>query len=162
MGSATDTFIFDAVWQRDVPLTPRIFFGVRRSYDTSRFLPRSTMPGRRDTRERKSPPGGKHQRRIGCEEKCCTRSTHSSWRNIFAVAPAACGPVPKLGVNFLRAAQDTTTVAYALAACPKIPSTDDPGEPATLTIGQDLRNLGLGAVVWDCVSRWLYKIHFAR
>lgn len=150
MGSATDTFIFDAVWQRDVPLTPRIFFGVRR-FNSHEFSPRTATSGSIATRVRRSPQGGKDQPLIGREEYC-TGSQRSSWRNIFAVASAACGPVPKLGVNFLQAAQDTTTVKYALATSQRSSSTNEPYEPATLTLGQDLRHLGLGAVLWDCVS----------
>ncbi|CAN0008678.1 unnamed protein product, partial [Ectocarpus sp. 13 AM-2016] len=92
---------------------------------------------------RSSPP-------VGLDENRDSGSTSSSWKEIFAVDH---GSVPQLGVNFVRATQDMATVKYALA---NIRSQGlaryGPVQHATLTLRQDLRNLGLGAVVWDCVS----------
>lgn len=93
---------------------------------------------------RSSPPLG-HQL-----EKRDSGSTSCSWKEIFAVDH---GSVPQLGVNFVRAAQDVATVKYSLANTRSQGlAGDSPVQHATLTLGQDLRNLGLGAVVWDCVS----------
>lgn len=84
------------------------------------------------------------------ENRDYSGSTSSSWKEIFAVDH---GSVPQLGVNFVRAAKDVATVKYSLANTRLHGlAGDGPVQHATLTLGQDLRNLGLGAVVWDCVS----------
>lgn len=87
------------------------------------------------------------------EVECDVRST-SSWREIFAVARCGAGSTPPtLGVNFVRAVQNIITIEYTLAAYRGGGSLKGSrSENATLTLGQDLRKLGLGAVVWDCVS----------
>lgn len=76
-----------------------------------------------------------------------------SWREIFKTTA---GWPPTLGLDFLRAAQHTTTTTYELeGACGGEGPGKDSGrnnEEAKLTLGQDLGKLGLGAVVWDCVS----------
>lgn len=96
-----------------------------------------------------SPLLGVEQSPIHREDDCYARSM-SSWENIFAVAPAA-GKI-SLGCSFVRATQQTANVEYTLAAVHGDPPKDGHGERATLTLGQDLCKLGLGAVVWDCVS----------
>lgn len=76
-----------------------------------------------------------------------------SWREIYKTT--AVWP-PTLGLDFVRAAQNTTTTTYELGkAC----GGEGAGkcsrrnkEQAMLILGQGLGNLGLGAVVWDCVS----------
>lgn len=79
-----------------------------------------------------------------------------AWENIFAVAPGA-GQPPGLGVNFMRATQHTINVEYALATVHGNSRNISRGEErAMLTLGQDLGKLGLGAVVWDCVSVGMY------
>lgn len=92
-----------------------------------------------------------------CEDDCdgTGSMSASSWREIFVVAACrrAGSTSPTLGVNYMRAAQKTTTVKYSLAAHHGGSSNKGScSEYATLTLGQDLRKLGLGAVVWDCVS----------
>ncbi|CAN0109722.1 unnamed protein product, partial [Ectocarpus sp. 12 AP-2014] len=86
---------------------------------------------------------------VGHDENRDSGSTSSSsWKEIFAVDH---GSVPQLGVNFVRAAQDVATVKYALANIRyQGLASDGSVQHATLTLRQDLRNLGLGAVVWDC------------
>lgn len=73
----------------------------------------------------------------------------SSWRNIFEHPTE--GP-PTLGLDFLRAVQHTTTTKYGLRGRRGGMWIGGEEEDATLTLGQDLGKLGLGAVVWDCVS----------
>lgn len=87
------------------------------------------------------------------EDDCDDARSISSWKNIFAVAPAAGAPPPALGVNFMKATQHTITVEFTLATVHGTPWKDSHGEGrAILTLGQDLLQRGLGAVVWDCVS----------
>lgn len=86
-------------------------------------------------------------------EDDCDANSVSSWESIFAVAPAAGAPPPGLGVNFMRATQHTITAEYTMATVDGKPRRDNQGEErAMLTLGQDLLQRGLGAVVWDCVS----------
>lgn len=88
-----------------------------------------------------------------CNNIGSIRST-SPWRQIFA--PPRCGAgssSPTLGANFMRASQATTKIKYNLAAlCGDLAKEGSRSKNATLTLGQDLHKLGLGAVVWDCVS----------
>lgn len=99
------------------------------------------------------PQGAQKLPPIRRENDCDIGGSTASWREIFAVDGAGAGSIsPTLGVNFMRAAQNTRTIKYSLAACRGGSSKDSCSEYATLTLGQDLRNLGLGAVVWDCVS----------
>ena len=88
-----------------------------------------------------------------CNNIGSIRST-SPWRQIFA--PPRCGAgssSPTLGANFMRASQTTTKIKYNLAAlCGDLAKEGSRSKNATLTLGQDLHKLGLGAVVWDCVS----------
>lgn len=87
------------------------------------------------------------------EDDCDAPKYTSSWHNIFAVAPAAGEPPPELGVNFIRATQQTINTEYTLTTVHGNSRKSSRGEKsAMLTLGQDLRKLGLGAVVWDCVS----------
>lgn len=75
-------------------------------------------------------------------------SACSSWRKIFHYP---FDQAPTLGINFVRASQEATTTTYPVAqAAPE--GAYDRGETATIHLGQDLANLGLGGVVWDCVS----------
>lgn len=84
-----------------------------------------------------------------------------SWRDIFKSTIK--GP-PTLGLDFLRASKDTTTVRYNLQAPREGPwkydHDEDHSSYATLTLLQDLGKLGLGAVVWDCVSVISLKSNF--
>lgn len=72
-----------------------------------------------------------------------------SWREIFKHKVKG---APTLGLDFLRASKDTTTLRYKLEAPRKGPWNNEEDSHATLTLQQDLGKLGLGAVVWDCVS----------
>lgn len=101
------------------------------------------------------PPQGVQELPPTPHEDDCDIGSTSSWRQIFAVARrfGAASTSPTLGVNFMRAAQTSTTIKYSLAACRGDSAKEGScSENATLTLGQDLRKLGLGAVVWDCVS----------
>lgn len=69
-----------------------------------------------------------------------------SWRNIF-VDPLK--QPPTLGLDFVRAARDTTATTYAVAPAP---NNGNEKREATLFLAQNLGKLGLGGVVWDCVS----------
>jgi len=99
------------------------------------------------------------------DERGTTGATSSpSWRDIFAADPQALDEEspPTLGVSFLRASRHTTTIEYTLAVVRSEGSSKGGtslGKHATLTLGQDLRKLGLGAVVWDCVSGPLYRTY---
>lgn len=72
-----------------------------------------------------------------------------SWREIFQ--KQALGP-PSLGLDFLHALEDTAKIKYGLRARREGPRKDGRSDVATLILGQNLGKLGLGAVVWNCVS----------
>lgn len=86
---------------------------------------------------------------------------YRSWREIFENAVQ--GP-PTLGLDYLRASKDTTTLRYTLQATREGPWKYDDDEEdhacATLTLRQDLGKLGLGAVVWDCVSVLTVTVYY--
>lgn len=100
------------------------------------------------------PPQGAQKILPICHEDDCHDTGSKSWREIFAVARVGAGPAywPTLGVNFMRATQNTTIIRYNRVACCGGSPKGSCSDYATLTLGQDLRKLGLGAVVWDCVS----------
>lgn len=54
----------------------------------------------------------------------------------------------------MRAVQNSTTTRYGVGARREGPQKDGDEEQSqsALILGQDLGKLGLGAVVWDCVS----------
>ena len=63
------------------------------------------------------------------------------WRELFQARAAAGAGAPGLGVDFVRASQK-----HAALALPA-------GEQELIfRLQQDLEGLGLGAVLWDCVS----------
>lgn len=78
-----------------------------------------------------------------------------SWATIFE-HPAE-GP-PTLGLNFLSATKDMITIKYALAPFSGASRGSKEKEEGSLILGQDLAALGLGGVVWDCVSPVLRSI----
>ena len=91
----------------------------------------------------------------------------SHWQDIYHTPrePRAFSNVnhngaPTLGLDFLRASEGTITITYTLGSSGNNfegkdkdeDKDEDETQEATLVLSQDLGKLGLGAVVWDCVS----------
>lgn len=79
-----------------------------------------------------------------------------AWREIFRTSPAG---HPTLGLDARRAAQDVVDVCFAMGSHNILQTGKDPcpqhdgvSGNAVLTLRQDLGNMGLGGVVWKCVS----------
>lgn len=72
------------------------------------------------------------------------------WREIFQ-QPAA--DVPTLGLDYLRAKQETRTIKFKIVSSSGNSTDDCIEKDSTLMIRQDLAKFGIGGVVWDCVSR---------
>lgn len=73
----------------------------------------------------------------------------TTWRVIF---DQRMEDPPTLGLDFVHANQQSRTIVYNKVPWRIDPPDAEKAEEATLLLGQNLGELGIGAVVWDCVS----------